>query len=50
MEHKWILCLATKAAGNSLREIQSLMNKPLKAHLEKLENWLALSHQAQDEK
>lgn len=50
MEHKLILCLATKAVGNSLQEIQSLMNKPLKTHLEKLENWLAFSHQAQDEK
>lgn len=50
MGYKWILCLMTKAAGNSLPEIQSLVNKPLKAHLEKLENWLAFSHQAWDEK
>lgn len=44
------MCLTTKAAGSSLPEIQSLVNKPLKAHLEKLENGLAFSHQAWDEK
>lgn len=42
--------LSTKAAGNSSPEMQSLVNKPLKTHLEKLENWLVFSHQAWDEK
>lgn len=50
MGYKWILCLMTKAAGNCLPEILSPANEPLKAHLEKLENRLAFSHQAQDEK
>lgn len=40
----------TKTVANCLPEIQSPANEPLKAHLEKLENRLAFSHQARDEK